>query len=141
MERPPSVDALARELAGTGLPHPLLVDVARAAIAAGDPASAPARAAELERTLLRRVVNATRVGDYGKAFAEHPSTAVVLKVHQSNYRIVGFTESVAVKDLAALGPPVVADLGSGLLDAACPWLGGPPEWLVHEPAVRQTLAA
>ena len=38
--------------------------------------------------------------------------------------------------------PVVADLGSGLLDANCPWLeGGPPPWLGDEPAVRQTLAA
>src|SRR5207302_499744 len=44
--------------------------------------------------------------------------------------------------LARLGPPVVADLGSGLLDAATPWLAsGPPPWLADEPAVRQTLAA
>ena len=42
----------------------------------------------------------------------------------------------------ANGLPVVADLGSGLLDANCPWLrGGPPSWLAGEPAVRQTLAA
>ena len=39
-ERPPSVDALARSLAGSGLPHPLLVDLARAAIAAGDAGAA-----------------------------------------------------------------------------------------------------
>src|SRR5439155_16250195 len=40
------------------------------------------------------------------------------------------------------GPPVVVDLGSGLLDAATPWLaGGPPAWLSGEPAVRQTLAS
>ena len=38
--------------------------------------------------------------------------------------------------------PVVADIGSGLVDAACPWLaGGPPAWLAGEPAARQTLAA
>ena len=37
---------------------------------------------------------------------------------------------------------MVADIGSGLLDAACPWLpNGPPAWLVGEPAARQTLAA
>jgi L-seryl-tRNA(Ser) seleniumtransferase len=59
--RPPSVDALARSLAGTGLPHPLLVDVARAAIAAGAPASAPERASELQRALLQPVINATGV--------------------------------------------------------------------------------
>ena len=52
----------------------------------------------------------------------------MLKVHPSNYRISGFTESVTVAELAgATDLPVVADLGSGLLDAACPWLaGGPP---------------
>ena len=66
----------------------------------------------------------------------------MLKVHQSNYRIVGFTESVDVAGLVGLGPPVVADIGSGLLDAATPWLaGGPPAWLAGEPAARQTLAA
>jgi L-seryl-tRNA(Ser) seleniumtransferase len=37
---------------------------------------------------------------------------------------------------------VVADIGSGLLDASTPWLsGGPPAWLAGEPAARQTLAA
>ena len=61
-----------------------------------------------------------------------PTSALLLKVHQSNYRIVGFTEAVAVGELAGLGPPVVVDLGSGLLDAACPWLaGGPPAWLAR----------
>jgi L-seryl-tRNA(Ser) seleniumtransferase len=54
----------------------------------------------------------------------------------------GFTESVSVAALAGAGPPVVADLGSGLLDAACPWLAdGPPPWLADEPAVAQTLRA
>jgi L-seryl-tRNA(Ser) seleniumtransferase len=38
--------------------------------------------------------------------------------------------------------PVVVDIGSGLLDAACPWLeGGPPEWVRGERAARQTLEA
>ncbi|HTJ76850.1 MAG TPA: hypothetical protein VL337_15950, partial [Acidimicrobiales bacterium] len=59
--RPPSVDALARELADVGLPHPLLVDAARAAIAAGDPSSARARAEAVAGALLRRVINATGV--------------------------------------------------------------------------------
>ncbi|MGH9283046.1 MAG: L-seryl-tRNA(Sec) selenium transferase, partial [Acidimicrobiales bacterium] len=58
---PPSVDALARELADTGLPHPLLVDAARAAIAVGDPASARARAEAMARAFLQPVVNATGV--------------------------------------------------------------------------------
>ncbi len=84
--------------------------------------------------------NRTRLADYQAAAG--PDTAVVLKVHTSNYAITGFTESVGVGPLAGLGPPVVVDLGSGLLDAGCPWLpGGPPSWLVGEPAARQTLAA
>ena len=255
---PPSVDALARELADVGLPHPMLVDAARSAIAAGDPASARARAEEVAAALLRPVINATgvllhtnlgraplgsvpvaaasgryanleidlatgrrasrgnhaagllaraagaeaahvvnngaaalllvlatlsrdravvvsrgelveigggfrvpevmaqsgarlvevgttnrtRLADYRAAIDGEDDVALVLKVHQSNYRIVGFTESVDVAGLVGLGPPVVADIGSGLLDAATPWLvGGPPAWLAGEPAARQTLAA
>ena len=258
--RPPSVDALAGSLASTGLPHPLLVDAARAAIGAGDPGSAAARAAALSQNLLQPVVNATgvllhtnlgraplptleapsgytnleldlasgrrgsrqdrtatllaraagaeaaivvnngaaalvlvlaalaagrgvavsrgelieigggfripdvleqsgaslvevgttnrtRLADYRRAvegggWAGREGAALVLKVHTSNYRVSGFTEDVDVAALARLGAPVVADIGSGLLDAACPWLpGGPPGWLAGEPAARQTLAA
>jgi L-seryl-tRNA(Ser) seleniumtransferase len=251
--RPPSVDSLARSLADTGLPHPLLVDAARAAIAAGDPDSARGHAEELQRTLLRPVVNATgvllhtnlgraplahnqpvsywnleldletgrrgsrsvhagrllarlcgaeaavvvnnnaaavllvlaslatgrqvvvsrgesveigggfrvpevlqqsgarlvdvgttnrtRLADYERAIAAPGAdVALLLKVHPSNYRVEGFTESVPATSLAGLGVPVVYDLGSGLLDAACPWLpDGPPSWLAGEPAARQTL--
>ena len=54
------MDALARSI-GVELPHPLLVDVAREAIAAGDPAGAEARAEAVRRALLRPVVNATGV--------------------------------------------------------------------------------
>ncbi len=86
--------------------------------------------------------NRTRLADYRAAVDSDDDVALVLKVHQSNYRIVGFTESVDVAGLVGLGLPVVADIGSGLLDAATPWLaGGPPAWLVGEPAARQTLAA
>jgi L-seryl-tRNA(Ser) seleniumtransferase len=257
-ERPPSVDRLARSLADTGLPHPLLVDVARRAIAGGDAASVPARAradaAALARTMLQPVINATgvllhtnlgrapyapplhegytnleldlatgergsrhahaasllaracdaeaaiivnncaaavllvlaalahgrgavvsrgelveigggfrvpevmaqsgarlvEVGttnrtrrvDFERAVATHGDVALVMQVHRSNYRIVGFTEAPGVAELATLGPPLVVDIGSGLLDAACPWLAdGPPAWLRDEPAARQTLAA
>src|SRR5207302_7339220 len=59
--RPPSVDALARELADVGLPHPLLVDAAREAIAAGAPGSARERAEAVAAALLRQVINATGV--------------------------------------------------------------------------------
>lgn len=58
---PPSVDRLARTLTDTGLPHPLLVDAARSAIAAGDPDSARSRAESVAHTLLRPVINATGV--------------------------------------------------------------------------------
>lgn len=252
--RPPSVDALARSIADVGLPHPLLVDAAREAIAASAPASARDRAEAVRRALLKPVVNATgvllhtnlgrapiavslqgratnleldlatgrrgnrhvhaagllarlagaedalivnngaaavllacsalaagrpvlvsrgelveigggfrvpevlatsgarlvevgttnrtRLSDYEAALAAEPGTGLVLKVHQSNYRILGFTESVGIEALSGLGPPVVADLGSGLLDVSTPWLPeGPPPWLAGEPAARQSLIA
>ena len=86
--------------------------------------------------------NRTRAADYERAVAEADDPGLLLKVHQSNYRITGFTEAAAVEDLVGLGPPLAVDLGSGLLDAACPWLdGGPPAWLRDEPGVRQTLEA
>ncbi len=255
MSRPPSVDALARSLAASGLPHPLLVDVARQAIADGAVEDAAARVEALRRTLLTPVVNATgvllhtnlgrapvsfaqtaraqsleldlatgergsrqrgigsllarlcggesamvvnnnaaavllvlaaladgrdvpvsrgesveigggfrvpdvmeqsgahlvdvgttnrtRLADYRRAITRPGAdVALVLKVHRSNFRLDGFVEETTVAELATLGPPVVADLGSGLVDATCPWLPGPPpKWLAEEPAARQTLAA
>jgi L-seryl-tRNA(Ser) seleniumtransferase len=244
------VDALARSLTGVGLPHPLLVDVARAAIEAGDPDSAWRRAQEVATALLRPVINATgvllhtnlgraplappralrysnleldlasgrrgdrrrhaaamlarltgaeaalvvnngaaalllvlsalaagrpvavsrgelveigggfripevlassgaelvevgttnrtRLADYRHAV--DGGVELILKVHPSNYRLSGFVASVALDQLAALGPPIVYDIGSGLLDADTPWLSsGPPAWLAGEPAARQAL--
>ena len=87
--------------------------------------------------------NRTRVADFAGG-VEDPATdvGVVLHVHQSNYKIVGFTEAPTIAELAGLAAPLVADIGSGLLDSRCPWLkGGPPGWLAEEPAARQTLAA
>ena len=85
--------------------------------------------------------NRTRLADYRRAIARrNADVAAVLKVHPSNYRVEGFVESTTVTDLAVLGVPVVADIGSGLIDANCPWLAGsPPSWLHGEPAARQTL--
>ncbi|MFN4180241.1 MAG: L-seryl-tRNA(Sec) selenium transferase [Armatimonadota bacterium] len=61
--------------------------------------------------------NKTRLSDYERAISER--TALLLKVHQSNFRIIGFTEQVSLEDLVALGRkynlPVVEDLGSGAL--------------------------
>src|SRR6185295_5692219 len=59
--RPPSVDALARSIADVGLPHPLLVDAARAAIAAGNPDEARTHAEAIRAALLQPVINATGV--------------------------------------------------------------------------------
>jgi L-seryl-tRNA(Ser) seleniumtransferase len=83
--------------------------------------------------------NRTRLADYAAALG--PETALVLKVHASNYRLVGFTESTPVGALAGLGPPVMVDAGSGLLDETTPWLAHRPGWLRDEPGVRQALAA
>ena len=249
------MDRLARSLAGADLPHPLLVDAARSAIAAGDPDTAPAEARRIRRRLLTPVINGTGVllhtnlgraplawnqsaeyanleldletGARGNRHAGAPAllaracgapaavavnncaaavmlvlaalaggrdavvsrgelveigggfrvpdvmawsgarlvevgttnrtrradfaaavadpahdVAVIARIHQSNYRIVGYTESPRIAELADLGPPVVADIGSGLLDSRCPWLaGGPPPWLEQEPAARQSLQA
>jgi len=253
--RPPSVDALARSIADVGLPHPLLVDVARAAIADGAPDSARERAVERARQMLTPVINATgtllhtnlgraplaweqaatysnleldlttgergsrmatapaliaracgaeaaiavnncaaalmlalaglaegkgvvvsrgelveigggfrvpevmersgarlievgttnrtRLADFQRAVDEHGADAgVLLQVHQSNYKIVGFTEAPPTAELAAIDRPLIADIGSGLLDSRCGWLrSGPPGWLADEPAARQTLEA
>lgn len=254
-ERPPSVDKLARSIADVGLPHPLLVDAARSAIAAGQPDQARTLAVDLQRQMLTPVINGTgtllhtnlgraplaweqaatysnleldlttgergsrmatapaliaracgaeaaivvnncaaavmlvlaglaegkgvvvsrselveigggfrvpevmersgarlievgttnrtRLADFERAVAEHGDDAgLVLQVHQSNYKIVGFTEAPRTAELATIDRPLVADIGSGLLDSRCGWLkSGPPGWLAEEPAARQTLEA
>ena len=85
--------------------------------------------------------NRTRLADYRKAIGrKNADVAAILKVHPSNYRVEGFVEQTSVAELATLGVPVIADIGSGLIDANCPWLGGPPPaWLHGEPAARQSL--
>ncbi len=65
--------------------------------------------------------NKTRVADYADAIGA--ATGLLLKVHRSNFAIIGFTEEVSATDLAALararGLPSMLDLGSGaLLDGA-----------------------
>lgn len=86
--------------------------------------------------------NRTRLSDYVLAAERVGDLAAILKVHTSNFRVEGFTESVDVAALTTVGVPVIVDLGGGLLDSRCPWLvGDPPGWLAHEPAAVQTLAA
>jgi L-seryl-tRNA(Ser) seleniumtransferase len=81
--------------------------------------------------------NKTRVADYAGAIA--PATRVLLKVHQSNFRITGFTASVELPDLAALarekGLMLVHDLGSGAMTD----LSG--DGHDAEPTVQQSIAA
>jgi L-seryl-tRNA(Ser) seleniumtransferase len=57
--------------------------------------------------------NRTTLDDYAAAVG--PDTGCILKVHPSNFRVEGFTSSVPVSDLIPLGPPVVHDIGSGML--------------------------
>jgi len=61
--------------------------------------------------------NKTKLQDYEKVITE--KTALLLKVHTSNYRILGFTEEVSIEEMSSLGRkydiPVVEDLGSGFL--------------------------
>ena len=81
--------------------------------------------------------NRTRLADYAAALG--PDTALLLKVHPSNYRILGFTESVTTQELAELGRargvPVLEDLGSGCLVDLAAW------GLPHEPTVPEVVAA
>lgn len=59
--------------------------------------------------------NRTKLADYADAISAE--TGCILKVHPSNFRIQGFTSSVPIAELATLGVPVLADVGSGLLRA------------------------
>jgi L-seryl-tRNA(Ser) seleniumtransferase len=56
--------------------------------------------------------NRTTIADYVAAVGDR--TGCLLKVHPSNFRMTGFTSSVAISELAGLGPPLVVDVGSGL---------------------------
>ncbi len=83
--------------------------------------------------------NRTRMADYAAAIG--PDTAVLLRVHPSNFTIEGFTERPALEDLATLAArfqlPLVEDLGSG-------WLShdpADPAVLAHEPSVTASLRA
>ncbi len=73
--------------------------------------------------------NRTELADYRRAVGE--DTAAIVKIHPSNFRVTGFTSSVPVAALAGLGVPVIADIGSGLLQ--------PDPLLLDEPDVRTAL--
>lgn len=75
--------------------------------------------------------NRTRAADYERAIG--PETALLLRVHQSNFRLVGFTELPRVEELAAVARrhelPLLDDLGSGVLVR-----------LEDEPSAKESLA-
>lgn len=81
--------------------------------------------------------NRTHLRDYKHAINEE--TGVLLKVHCSNYRIIGFTSEVSNEELVALGQghgiPVMEDLGSGCLVDLTPF------GLMKEPTVQEVIAS
>jgi L-seryl-tRNA(Ser) seleniumtransferase len=81
--------------------------------------------------------NQTFIEDYEKAINDH--TSLLLKVHQSNFKINGFTHQVEIKELKKLGEryklPVVMDLGSGT------FLNTEEFGLKHEPTVQENIRA
>jgi L-seryl-tRNA(Ser) seleniumtransferase len=81
--------------------------------------------------------NCTHASDYAGAL--NARTALLMKVHTSNYAITGYTASVGIAELAeqgrAHGVPVVVDLGSGSLVDLAQW------GLPKEPTVREAIAA
>ena len=81
--------------------------------------------------------NRTHLKDYQKAVGEN--TAAIMRAHPSNYRVVGFTSEVPLRELAALAHSrnllLLDDLGAGAL------LDLKPFGLPHEPTVRESIAA
>ena len=81
--------------------------------------------------------NKVYLSDYEHAIGDE--TALLLKVHTSNYRVLGFTETVAAAQLVSLGRtygiPVVEDLGSGVL------VDLSTKGLEKEPPVQESIAA
>lgn len=76
--------------------------------------------------------NRTRRADYAAAIAA--GAGVVLRVHPSNFRTLGFVEETPIEELCGLGVPVVDDLGSGVLAPGVPGVE-------DEPPVRRSVAA
>jgi L-seryl-tRNA(Ser) seleniumtransferase len=81
--------------------------------------------------------NKTHLHDYIQAISEN--TALILKVHQSNYKIIGFTDDVPIDELVSLGKrhqiPVMYDLGSGCLIDLNPY------GIHNEPSVQEVVQA
>lgn len=95
--------------------------------------------------ILREVgtTNRTRAADYAAAISDR--TALVLRVHPSNFRIEGFTERPSLSELVELGRrfelPVVEDVGSGYVGPSSSAGIGEPGALRDEPRVPESVAA
>jgi L-seryl-tRNA(Ser) seleniumtransferase len=76
--------------------------------------------------------NRTRRADYEAAAGE--ATGAILRAHPSNFRTLGFVAEVAIEELCTVGPPVIDDVGSGVL-------GDELELLAGEPPVRRSVRA
>ncbi|HYI99684.1 MAG TPA: L-seryl-tRNA(Sec) selenium transferase [Thermoleophilaceae bacterium] len=99
----------------------------------GDAFRIPSIVAQSGATLVEvGTTNRTHVEDYAAAMTE--STGAILRVHQSNFRSLGFVEDVAIEDLCRLGAPVIDDLGSGVL---AEHVAGTAD----EPSVRRSIEA
>ncbi len=79
--------------------------------------------------------NRTRLDDYERALAA-TEKATILRVHQSNFRTVGFVQEVEIEALCALGAPVIDDVGSGVL--VDPSLVGV---VAEEPCLKRSVSA
>ena len=76
--------------------------------------------------------NKTTVADYANAITAR--TALLLRVHPSNFHITGFTAKPSLQELTGLGVPVYEDLGSGALVDLAPYG-------IHEPQVQDSIRA
>ena len=79
--------------------------------------------------------NKTHLYDYERAI--HDNTAMILKIHKANFKVLGFTDEVSIEDLVSLGKkhgiPVMFDLGSGCLADLRPY------GIHNEPVVRDVV--
>ncbi len=85
--------------------------------------------------------NRTRIGDYVRALEARDDVGAIMRVHQSNFRTVGFVEDVPVQELCELGVPVIDDVGSGWLASQPDSKEGGGAEVVDEPQLAASVAA